>query len=57
MKKGFYVSPIGQPIFWVDEQEHQSAHKRTDAAFNWSLIGAAAFLLVVQVFHAAKAAL
>lgn len=52
MKKSFYISPIGQPIFLDDGQELQSAHERSDKAFGWAFGGAAVFLVVVQIIKA-----
>ena len=48
MKKGFYISPIGRPIFLSEETKHQ----RTDKAFNWVVGGAVVFLVLVQIIKA-----
>ena len=45
MKKDFYISPIGRPIFLSEETKHQ----RTDKAFNAVVIASVVLLLVVQV--------
>jgi hypothetical protein len=48
MKKGFYISPIGRPIFLSEETKHQ----RTDKAFNAAVIASVVILVVVQAIKA-----
>ena len=45
MKKGFYISPIGRPIFLSEGTKHQ----RTDKAFNAVVIASVVLLVAVQV--------
>ena len=48
MKKGFYISPIGRPIFLSEETKHE----RTDKAFNAVVIASVVLLVVVQLIKA-----
>jgi hypothetical protein len=48
MKKTFFVSPIGRPIFLSEETKHQ----RTDKAFNGAVIASVVLLVAVQVAKA-----
>lgn len=48
MKKGFYISPIGRPIFTTEETKHQ----RTDKAFKAVAIASVVILVVVQAIKA-----
>jgi hypothetical protein len=48
MKKDFYISPIGRPIFLSEETKHQ----RTDKAFNAVVIASVVLLVVVQIIKA-----